>query len=335
MGLLGDIYSGIDTQRRKLSGLLDDPWGTFQQKVAQFGEDQNGLLNLQANAYPMAGDKTVLNTPDQISQFRQQLADAGANQAMAAMTVYHGSPHKFDAFDSSKIGSGEGVQAYGHGHYFAENPEVASNYASSLAGRKGPNIDGAPVNRTRGGFAEGAMANMLSNRLAAGLTPDAAKAQTLEWASQHPQIGADAATSIAERLSPPKPNIYKVDLPDEHIAKMLDWDKPLSEQSPEIQAIAVKRIAELKAGGAYDHFFPDDPTGQWLHKAIGPQLQGEGGGMFGAEAAAQTLQQQGVPGIRYLDGGSRGAGTGTSNYVIFPKNEGILTILERNGVPVK
>ena len=29
--------------------------------------------------------------------------------------VYHGSPHQFDAFDSSKIGTGEGAQAYGHG----------------------------------------------------------------------------------------------------------------------------------------------------------------------------------------------------------------------------
>ena len=138
-----------------------------------------------------------------------------------------------------------------------------------------------------------------------------------------------------QRTLPPDPSIYKVDLPDSAISKMLDWDKPLSEQSPEIQAIAAKRIAELKAGGAYDHFFPDDPTGQWLHKAIGPQLQGEGGGMFGAEAAAQNLQKLGIPGIKYLDGGSRDAGTGTSNYVIFPKNEGILTILERNGVPVK
>ncbi len=38
MGLLGDIYSGIDTQRRKLAGLLRDPSGTLQQKVSQLGE---------------------------------------------------------------------------------------------------------------------------------------------------------------------------------------------------------------------------------------------------------------------------------------------------------
>ena len=37
----------------------------------------------------------------------------------------------------------------------------------------------------------------------------------------------------------------------------------------------------------------------------------------------------------YLDGGSRGAGTGTSNYVLFPGNEGLLQILERNGAPIR
>jgi hypothetical protein len=42
-----------------------------------------------------------------------------------AITTYHGSPHDFDEFDMSKIGTGEGAQAYGHGLYFAENENVA------------------------------------------------------------------------------------------------------------------------------------------------------------------------------------------------------------------
>jgi hypothetical protein len=46
------------------------------------------------------------------------------------------------------------------------------------------------------------------------------------------------------------------------------------------------------------------------------------------------LQQQGVTGIRYLDQGSRAAGKGTSNYVVFPGNEDLLKILERNNQPM-
>ena len=53
------------------------------------------------------------------------------------------------------------------------------------------------------------------------------------------------------------------------------------------------------------------------------------------KAAAANLSKAGTPGIRYLDGGSRGAGSGTSNYVVFPGNEGLLSILERNGQPLK
>ena len=50
----------------------------------------------------------------------------------AGFTVYHGTPHKFTKFDSSKIGTGEGAQAYGHGLYFAENPETAGVYSRTL-----------------------------------------------------------------------------------------------------------------------------------------------------------------------------------------------------------
>ena len=54
-------------------------------------------------------------------------------------------------------------------------------------------------------------------------------------------------------------------------------------------------------------------------------------GLGGASGAADVLRQAGIPGIRYLDGGSRTAGQGSSNYVVFPGNESLLTILERNG----
>ena len=50
---------------------------------------------------------------------------------------------------------------------------------------------------------------------------------------------------------------------------------------------------------------------------------------------ADMFRGAGIPGIRYLDGGSRGAGQGTSNFVVFPGNEDILKILERNGVPLE
>ena len=52
-------------------------------------------------------------------------------------------------------------------------------------------------------------------------------------------------------------------------------------------------------------------------------------------AASESLRNAGIPGIRYLDGGSRADGAGTSNFVVFPGEESALTILERNGKPVR
>ena len=61
---------------------------------------------------------------------------AATRRAMGPMgkelgaTVYHGSPHRFDKFDLSKIGTGEGAQKYGHGLYFADSRDVARSYQS-------------------------------------------------------------------------------------------------------------------------------------------------------------------------------------------------------------
>ena len=58
----------------------------------------------------------------------------GAGGTFGAIPVYHGTPHSFDKFDMSKIGTGEGAQAYGHGLYFAESPAVAKDYKTKLQG---------------------------------------------------------------------------------------------------------------------------------------------------------------------------------------------------------
>ena len=47
-------------------------------------------------------------------------------------------------------------------------------------------------------------------------------------------------------------------------------------------------------------------------------------------AAAQRLQQAGIPGIKYLDQGSRGAGQGSHNYVVFDANT--IDILRKYGI---
>jgi len=62
-------------------------------------------MNMQQRRenYPLAGDK-LSDIP--LSQLIYRYGDNGPNMAIEA---WHGSPHKFDAFDMSKIGTGEGA----------------------------------------------------------------------------------------------------------------------------------------------------------------------------------------------------------------------------------
>ena len=45
-------------------------------------------------------------------------------------TFYHGSPYSFDIFDMNKVGTGDGLNKYGFGLYFANNKDLAAYYAT-------------------------------------------------------------------------------------------------------------------------------------------------------------------------------------------------------------
>jgi len=100
----------------------------------------------------------------------------------------------------------------------------------------------------------------------------------------------------------------------------LDWDKPLSEQPASVQ----NALADVyrKRGFPIDDagnplIFSANPDGQSLHAYLASALQGKGNNSAGQAAASAMLREAGIPGIRYLDQGSRGAGNGTYNTVLF------------------
>ena len=109
---------------------------------------------------------------------------------------------------------------------------------------------------------------------------------------------------------------------------MLDWDKPLYRQKPEVRKAVRELVDEKTQPGTY---------AQWV-KAARPDMKTLQNDMLDSmdnSAISEALRTKGIPGIRYLDGGSRSTGSGTSNFVVFPGNEGLLNILERNGQPIR
>jgi hypothetical protein len=53
---------------------------------------------------------------------------AAKGELRMGIKAYHGSPHDFDKFDRSKIGTGEGNQTEGYGFYFSKSDAAAEQY---------------------------------------------------------------------------------------------------------------------------------------------------------------------------------------------------------------
>tara|TARA_R110000782_G_scaffold257776_1_gene347107 strand:+ start:9 stop:1898 length:1890 start_codon:yes stop_codon:yes gene_type:complete len=255
-------------------------------------------------------------------------------------TAYHGSPHKFSKFDMSKIGTGEGAQAYGHGIYAAENPNVAKNYAPRDFDYEESLMDAYKRYEQQGDYE----AMEIYERAMMHETPAEIRASALDPESVLYEM-QDTALRVADEIAeiPINSSLYKVDIPDDQIAKMLDWDKPLSEQGEKMHKVWEKFLGSGVGKRARKSLGPggnfNQPTGEDFHSLIYegmPRAKGQthGGGATFQEGvmAADWLKRQGIPGIKYLDGDSRSGSQGTSNFVLFADE--IAKILERNDQPI-
>lgn len=343
--------------------------GWLQQQFSPGGSiDKGGLALSQAGqtiGQDAAAGASILNDPRNSWIGMNpvgKLAAGGLGLAGAlGQIAYHGSPHAFEKFALSKVGTGEGAQVYGHGLYLAENPKVAEQYAKKLPyrdfQRKVQDVysefdhpDDAMDALKEAGLSGPQLKLMDAlkndNWLGFDYPHQAVRAVLSKEAKQYDP--SPETLKAAEGLS----HMYKVDLPDEAIAKMLDFDTPLSKQPAEVQASVKQALGEygmmVKPGpheGGWALWndssgYPlpgtklfkteeeaqaalNDPKGS-LVKTILEEF------MKPAEASSH-LNKNGIPGLKYLDGMSRdGLGVGTRNYVVF--DDQLPIIKERGGL---
>ncbi len=241
-------------------------------------------------------------------------------------TAWHGTPHKIlGKFDINKVGTGEGAQAYGHGMYFAEAPAVASKYQKALSGRTDLNQQPS----------DPAFIHAVNSFRQAGTPLDAIPTEMKKAYKSASDKDIQLAIQATE-----KGNLYKVDIPDEQIPNMLDWDKPLLQQTPQVQEALAKlgiKTDKQKLSQFDDALLdalmndanktlpkqPINPSGQDIYQTF---VQGS------PQLTSQKLNEVGISGIRYKDEMSRGFDKGTSNFVIFDPST--VKILEENSKPV-
>ncbi len=234
---------------------------------------------------------------------------------------YHGTPNApFEAFSNNAIGTGQGAQSYGYGHYIAENAATGETYQKSLSGKMNTSAalsDAQSAIKTAGGDKVKAVKNltdMLANET------DTALRQRMQNSVRLIKSGnADAG----------KGSLLKVEIDDKHIDNMLDLDKPMSKQPEILNKIPMKDQQKLQQV-LEDHgqdLELNELTGNEFRQLIERSynegyLQPSTKSLYGtavnpAGDASSYLSGRGILGNKYFDSKSRVTGEGTRNYVVF------------------
>jgi len=234
--------------------------------------------------------------------------------ASGGIRAFHGSPHNFDRFRTSSIGTGEGAQAYGHGLYFAGDEAVARSYRDALR-FPGNGIPGSAMTIPQRilddlNYHRGNQDPVRRNyeAMAKGNNPDAAA------------IGRDALAQIDGVISAHPGRMYEVNL-NADPARMLDFDAPFERQAAPVRDAM---------GSVFGRENLDGAGPKSVGSRLGSLTYNRFGGIGNDAAASSAMSEAGIPGIRYLDGGSRGAGQGSSNYVMF--NDDQIEIIRKYGI---
>jgi len=246
----------------------------------------------------------LANAARSLTQERVQAETTGPVQPQ---TVFHGSGAKFDQFDRSYIGTGQGMQVYGKGFYFSKSPEAAGQF-----------ITGMPR------FYE-ELADLSNQAEAAG---DMELSSIYEEAIMYgePKLFAQAMQGRGDAFSAAKvaevqnnltdlhrrysgEHTYTVDIPDQIIDNMLDYQAPFNKQPEAVKNFV--RDEYLGPGSGAQRF---DTGGDLLE-----QLEAQ----VGAEEASRILAANKIPGVkvgvREVSGSQRGQDVpgGEEFYVLF------------------
>jgi hypothetical protein len=388
-GLRDKVASGEITTQDYLAALRSDP--TIQREMFDtalnnpfFGPMVSGIKAFHGTPHDFPAERLV-KMPDGTQTYLVgspgQLPDAPPGAEVLK-------DFPLGRFRLDKIGTGEGAQAYGHGVYAAQREGVARGYRDTLSGKNVPAsnyfVNGGVLPSVGDVWQKSYDAAQSSGNLR---NDDAAAIarQIQDWIERgrkaetflrHHDIprgyeGAYKAAIEPWRGVTYKSNpgrMYEVDInttPD----RLLDWDKPLSDQPKAVRdALAGLGVKPKKSAVMYEPV-PSDEWARLVIEKYGQQYgvtdpmklpndvlfseevnnlgrrpvrteynptggkafeELAGGDANYSEEASAALRKAGVDGIQYLDAGSRGAGDGTKNYVIF--SDDIINVLRKYGI---
>ena len=291
--------------------------------------------------------------PTQVKSVANRGTWSRKDPRMLYQSVFHGSPHRGierEGFKLQAIGSGEGAQAYGWGLYFAGKREIAEWYRKGLSHRdmvqkfRDAMPDRADTDEAlewaNSGDAQPDMAAVIKALADDDWLGFDYPAQALNALFGSPE-NYDISPELSRAAAAMQGQLYAAEIPDD--GDLLDWDAPLSEQPEKVRA-ALQRLGlagDESATGKdiYNKIAQPDTRVDVVRSAVAtgqdpaetlrmvyPDITASEvqavirkaeSGSNGARIASEMLLAAGIPGLRYLDGTSRGAGDGSRNYVIW------------------
>lgn len=242
--------------------------------------------------------------------------------------AWQGSPHLFDKFALSAIGTGEGAQAHGWGLYFAQGRAIGEKYRAALLQNRVTevSVDGKKYTK-RGLFSffgedkkpiDGALRHAVfflsrnKNKTEAikGLRASyvVAKETSPGYAQQLAQAIKIVQSKDTKKIQSGSKNgqLYEVEIPENDV--LLDEQKPFSEQPSRVQQ-ALKKLAKDRVDFLGDYSLQEaideNNTGGSMYDLLVLRLKdlwqqlGDKSGANPAEYVSKELNEYGVKGITY------------------------------------
>jgi cell division septum initiation protein DivIVA len=261
-------------------------------------------------------------------------ADAGDEAARQGIRAYHGSPHSFDKFSTSQIGTGEGAQAFGHGLYFAEEEAVAKAYRDALKGNIVTTSDG--VTKTYGQHItevedaiRAAHPNLNPDNIRAAaksVVDDNLTDADVEGMGQWEGVYKSGIVAN-KNAQASKGSMYEVKI-DAAAEDFLNWQTPLREQKKLLSALDDQygdhEIVLQQLGLDIKN---ETPTGGDLAMALGMTRGGQ-------TAPPRLLTDAGLKGVKYPAAFTRQKSPDKQsfNYVVF--DDKLIDITKKYGVSI-
>ena len=260
------------------------------------GHDGVALSFTSSKVMKSTGNFFIAFSPTQIKSVYNQGTFDATNPDIRLQIAHHGTPHIWapePGFPNGrprldKIGTGEGGAAYGHGIYFGEKSELASGYMGSANDDVfKPALDFVISKKSEYGMAKSDINSYIRSLIGKFTKQDTLTIIKSDFDIESVKNGfEDLIKTVKEEAikepeyaktvklledfygSMPNPSLYKLDIPDSVIPKLLDWDKPLSEQTE-----YVKKALE-KAGFSIKDPIVEQRHGRWAIRDSDGVLQG-------------------------------------------------------------